>query len=152
MDNPDIVYIIRRQAKQKYNIIYVGHQYARTNTNNVNTTWALLQTTGGKDEPSIVLLRKTRLSQLAYRWVVLFTYNWLTLHVCLFSLAYELLCFTQNVFRPMLLYSNKVQNIRSMNFFLLCKISIKEDLSVFKLIDVIHSLLNNEDLWFYESL
>ena len=32
-----------------------GHNYAQTNTNNVNTTCALLQTTGGKDEPNIVL-------------------------------------------------------------------------------------------------
>ena len=32
----------------------VEHHYAQTNTNNVNTIWALLQT-GGKDEPKIVL-------------------------------------------------------------------------------------------------
>ena len=25
-----------------------GHHYAKTNTNNVNKTWSLLQTTGGK--------------------------------------------------------------------------------------------------------
>jgi hypothetical protein len=29
----------------------VGHHNAQTNTNNVNKTWALLQTTGGKYEP-----------------------------------------------------------------------------------------------------
>jgi hypothetical protein len=29
--------------------------YTNTNTNNINETWALLQTTGGKDEPNIVL-------------------------------------------------------------------------------------------------
>jgi hypothetical protein len=28
--------------------------YMQTNTNNVNKTWALLQTTGGKDEQNIV--------------------------------------------------------------------------------------------------
>ena len=28
-----------------------------TNTNNVNKTWALLQTTGGKDEPNMVFNR-----------------------------------------------------------------------------------------------
>ena len=33
----------------KHNPICVGHQYAQTNINKVNKTWALLQTTGGKD-------------------------------------------------------------------------------------------------------
>ena len=32
----------------------VGHHYAQTTTNNVNKTWALLQTTAGNDEPNIV--------------------------------------------------------------------------------------------------
>jgi len=36
----------------------VGHHYAQTNTNNVNKIWTLLQTTGGKDEPNIVFIRK----------------------------------------------------------------------------------------------
>ena len=31
-----------------------------TNTYNVNKTWALLQTTGGKDEPTIVCMRKSQ--------------------------------------------------------------------------------------------
>jgi hypothetical protein len=44
----------RRQTKQKHNTICVWHHYAQTNTNNVNKIWTLLQTTGGKDEPSIV--------------------------------------------------------------------------------------------------
>jgi len=30
----------------------------QTDTNNVNKTWALLQTTGGKDEPNIVVSLK----------------------------------------------------------------------------------------------
>jgi hypothetical protein len=40
----------------------VGHYYPHANTNNVNKTWALLQTTGtgGKDEPNIVCMRKSR--------------------------------------------------------------------------------------------
>ena len=38
-----------RKTKQKHNTICVGHYYAQTNTNNVNKTWALLQTTEGKD-------------------------------------------------------------------------------------------------------
>jgi hypothetical protein len=32
---------------------------AKTNTNNINKTSALLQTTGGKDERNIVLMRKS---------------------------------------------------------------------------------------------
>jgi hypothetical protein len=40
-----------RKQKQKHNTICVaiGHHYMQT--------WALLQTTGGKDEPNIVLCR-----------------------------------------------------------------------------------------------
>ena len=41
----EIRYTRRGQTKQKHNTIYVGHRYAHTNTNNVNKTWALLQTT-----------------------------------------------------------------------------------------------------------
>ena len=33
--------------------------FPATNTNNVNKTCSLLQTTGGKDEPNIVLMRKS---------------------------------------------------------------------------------------------
>jgi len=46
----------RKQNNKKqprHNIICVGHHCAQTNTNNVNTTWVLKQTTGGKDEPNI---------------------------------------------------------------------------------------------------
>ena len=47
----------RRQTKQtKYNTICVGHHYAQTNTNNVNKTLALIQTTGGEDELNIVFM------------------------------------------------------------------------------------------------
>ena len=49
----------RRKTKQKHNTICVGHHYMQTNTNNVNKTWALLQTTGGKDEPNIVFMWKS---------------------------------------------------------------------------------------------
>jgi hypothetical protein len=38
----------------------VGHHYPEANTNNVNKTRALLQTTGGKDEPNIVCMRKSQ--------------------------------------------------------------------------------------------
>jgi len=49
---------IRRQTKQK-NTICVGHHYTSTNTNKVNQTWALLQTTGGKDDPNVAFMRKS---------------------------------------------------------------------------------------------
>jgi hypothetical protein len=42
--------------KTKKNTICVGHLYKPTNTNNVNKTWPLLQTTWGKDEPNIVFM------------------------------------------------------------------------------------------------
>ncbi len=54
METGNIGYTRRRQTKQKHNTICVGHDYAQTNTHNVNKTWLLLQTTGGKDELSIV--------------------------------------------------------------------------------------------------
>ena len=38
----------------------VGHHYPQANTNNVNKTRALLQTTGGKDEANIVCMRKSQ--------------------------------------------------------------------------------------------
>jgi hypothetical protein len=38
----------RRQTKQKHNTLCVGNHYTQINTNNLNKTWALLQTTGGK--------------------------------------------------------------------------------------------------------
>ena len=44
---------------QNKNIICVGHPYAQTNTNNVNKTGVFLQTTGGKDGPNIVFMRKS---------------------------------------------------------------------------------------------
>jgi hypothetical protein len=47
----NIGYTRRRKTKQKHNTICIGHHYVRTNTNNVNKTCVLLQTTGGKDEP-----------------------------------------------------------------------------------------------------
>jgi len=43
-ETSNIRYKRRRKTKQKYNTICVGHHYTQTNTNNVNTTWTLLQT------------------------------------------------------------------------------------------------------------
>ena len=52
-------YTRRRKTKQKDNTIGVGHHYTKTNTNNVNKTWTLLQTTGGKNEPNMVFMQKS---------------------------------------------------------------------------------------------
>jgi hypothetical protein len=66
MDNPQKLTTLgtqntrRRQTKQKHNTICVEHHYAQTNTNNVNKTYALIQITGGKDEPNIDLMRKSQ--------------------------------------------------------------------------------------------
>ena len=38
----------------------VGHHYPQANTINVNKTWTLLQTTGGKGEPNIACKRKSQ--------------------------------------------------------------------------------------------
>ena len=47
--------IQRNWQHRAHNTICVGHHHTQANTNNVNKTLALLQTTGGKDEPNIVL-------------------------------------------------------------------------------------------------
>ena len=46
------------KIKTQHNTTCVGHHYKQTNTNNVNKTSGLPQTTGGKDEPNIVFLEK----------------------------------------------------------------------------------------------
>ena len=51
-------YTICRETKQKHNTICVGQCYMQTNTNNINKTWTLLQTTGGKDKPNVFLYAK----------------------------------------------------------------------------------------------
>ena len=48
-----------KQNKTQYNTICVGHRYAHTSRNNVNKTCAIIQTTGGKDELNIVIMRKS---------------------------------------------------------------------------------------------
>ena len=52
MDNPEKLATNGTQDEDKqvkHNTICVGHHYTQTNTNNVNKTCALLQTTGGKN-------------------------------------------------------------------------------------------------------
>jgi hypothetical protein len=48
-----------KQNKKKTTQKCVGDHYAQGNTINVNKTWGLLQTTGGKGEPHNVVLRKS---------------------------------------------------------------------------------------------
>ena len=55
----NIGYIRQRKTKQQHNTICVGQHYTWINTDNVNKTWAILQTTGGKDEPNIVFMWKS---------------------------------------------------------------------------------------------
>ena len=53
-DNAD-KHRVHKMKTNKTKTQHVGHHYMQTNTNNVNETRILLQTTGGKDEPNIVL-------------------------------------------------------------------------------------------------
>ena len=59
MNNPEKLATQGTQCEEKHNTVWVGHHYAHTNTKNVNKTCGLLQTTGGKVEPNIILLRKS---------------------------------------------------------------------------------------------
>ena len=59
MANPEKLVTLGTQDKEIYITICVGHHYTQTNTNNVNKTCVLLQTTGGKDELNIVFMRKS---------------------------------------------------------------------------------------------
>ena len=59
MDTPEKLATWDTQDEEKHNTICVGHHYAQANTNNVNKTWALLQTTGGKDEWNIIFMQKS---------------------------------------------------------------------------------------------
>ena len=60
------------EKQNKNNTICVGHHYTQTNTNNVNKTWALLQTTGGKDEPNSSMVPFI----FEYSIVVLYSFKW----------------------------------------------------------------------------
>jgi hypothetical protein len=67
MDNLDKLATLakRRQTKQKHHTVYVGHHYAQANTRNVSKTRALQQTTGGKDEPNIIVIIACLISLLS---------------------------------------------------------------------------------------
>jgi hypothetical protein len=51
---------INKKITTKNNTMCGGHHYPQANTNNVNKTLALLQTTGGKDETNSVCMRKSQ--------------------------------------------------------------------------------------------
>ena len=61
MDNPETLatQVTQDEGKQKHSTIYVDHYCMQTNTNSINKTWALLETTGGKDEPNINFMQKS---------------------------------------------------------------------------------------------
>ena len=63
MDNQEklATYITQDEndMKQKYYTICVRYHNRQTNTTNVNKRRALQQTTGGKDEPNVVCMRKS---------------------------------------------------------------------------------------------
>ena len=60
MDNSEKLATYGTQYEKKQNTICVGHHYAQAYTNNLSKTWALLQTTGGKDKPNIAFyIRKS---------------------------------------------------------------------------------------------
>ena len=44
--------MVHKTKKNKAKALCVGHHYTQTNTNNVNKTCTILQTTGGKKEPN----------------------------------------------------------------------------------------------------
>jgi hypothetical protein len=46
--------VTKNKQNKHHNTICVGYRYTQRNTNKVNKTWASLQTTGGKDEPTSV--------------------------------------------------------------------------------------------------
>jgi hypothetical protein len=81
--------------KQKHNTMCVGNHYPQANTNNVNKTWALLQTTGGKDEPTIVCMRKSQHEtqkaksdmRCQFLWLFMLCYHFSILY-CLWTLAH----------------------------------------------------------------
>ena len=58
--------ITRYQTKTKTNNkkqhkiwICIGYHYTQINTNNVNKTWAFIQTAGGNEEPNIAYMRRS---------------------------------------------------------------------------------------------
>jgi hypothetical protein len=62
MDNPEKLSTLgtKDEEIQNKNTTQYGHHYTQTSTNNVNKTSAFLQTTGSKDEPTIICGNRNR--------------------------------------------------------------------------------------------
>jgi len=50
---------VQKPNKKNHNATCIGHHHTQTNRNNVNKTCVLIQTTGGKDDPNIIITRKS---------------------------------------------------------------------------------------------
>ena len=68
--NPEKLATRRRKTKQHHSTICVGHHYTQTNTNNVNKTYTHLQRTGSKEEPNLVVKRKSQRTSQHGTWNV----------------------------------------------------------------------------------
>ena len=65
MDTPEKLATQSTQDEDKiknHSTICVGHHYMQANTNYAGKTLALIQTTGGKDEPNIVFEISTQIN------------------------------------------------------------------------------------------
>ena len=60
----NIGYTKQRKTKQRHHTIWVELHSTQLNTNNLNMTRTLPQTTGGKDEPNISFMRKSQRTSL----------------------------------------------------------------------------------------
>lgn len=50
MLNPEKLVALGTQYAEKHNTMCAGHHHTQSDTNNINKTWTLPQTTGGKAE------------------------------------------------------------------------------------------------------
>jgi hypothetical protein len=72
------------------NTICVGHYSTLTDTNNVNKTWAILRTTGGKDEPNTHTIEELiwkQKNELHERLTVEYLLSWID---AIFSIQYSI--------------------------------------------------------------
>jgi hypothetical protein len=63
------VFTLTIQRNRLHTKICVEHHKMQKNTNNANKTRVLLQTTGGKDEPNIVSMRKPQRTLRQFEWM-----------------------------------------------------------------------------------
>ena len=90
-ESGNIGYTRRRKTKQKCYKIRAGHHYAQTNTNNVNKTWALLQTTGDEHHFRADIVKPITTQNSERRECSFFYNENMTLNFCLFD------CHTSNM-------------------------------------------------------